>query len=96
MKDFWVVLDIPFNRANYPDLIGQRFETPPSFAGVKTERQLLQECDNYDLICVWNVCQFSKKVILIDDGRMKRLGEICDELLTERHIEHTVGKRIVQ
>lgn len=35
MEFIFVVVDCPFNRAHYPDLIGQKYITPPSFAVVK-------------------------------------------------------------
>jgi len=37
MPRMYVVVDNEFNRANYPNLIGKRFLSPPGYVQVKLE-----------------------------------------------------------
>ena len=45
MKGFLIAVDNAFNRANYPHLIGQRFDPakPPSYVALKYEQAKIGE-----------------------------------------------------
>lgn len=87
---FYLVLDCPWNRTNHAELIGQRFENPPSYCAVQSEREGLMEMTDDQLKAMWNISLFGRKCIQVGDGTAQRLMQITDELLTERGIDHSL------
>lgn len=92
-QGLWLVVDNEFNRANQPKLVGQWFETPPSYAAVSSERNELDQMNDFELVAYWNVLQFSRRIT--DAAKIVRHLIIVDELLTVRGISHQQGKRII-
>lgn len=92
-QGLWLVVDNEFNRANQPKLVGQWFETPPSYTAVSSERNELDQMNDFELVAYWNVLQFSRRIT--DAPKIVRHLTIVDELLTVRGIPHQQGKRII-
>ena len=98
-RGWLLVVDSDWNRENAASLIGKRFDPkhPPSYSALKYERDLMMEMTDDELVAFWNIRQSGKRMIQAGDVEtQERLEVIADELLTERHIPHESGKRIVK
>lgn len=90
---FYMVVDCPWNRTNCPELIGQRFENPPSYTAVKSEREGVMEMDDHSLKSLWNiVAVYGNRMIQISDGLIDRLKIIVAEVLAEREIPYSMNQ----
>ena len=91
----FLILNTPFNRANYKGLIGQRFDNPPGFANGAWERDEFLKMTDGELVSYWNILQMSTKMIVAGDTTINpRHTAIVGEILTERFIPHEAGKLI--
>lgn len=96
MEGYYIILDTPFNRENYPNEIGHRFENPPSYAMCISEKDEFAAMPVSQVVSLWNAIQLSAKRIrsaaAAEVGR-RHTGVIAS-VLVDWGIPHKVGELI--